>query len=128
MVKKKAVKGQRARKTKKKAKRAIKRPGTRWSTLSAVSLRNFKRFAHLPPVSLSPLTFVTGPNNSGKSSLIQSLVLLKQSLEATTSVEQLVFDDMVKLGSFDRLMCDTASDPPDAFEICIHISLDPEQA
>ncbi len=67
---------------------------------------------------------MTGPNSSGKSSLIQALVLLKQSLEATTSVEQLVFDDMVKLGSFDRLMCDTPSDPPDAFEICIHISLE----
>ena len=124
MAKKKTVKGPRGRKSKKKAKPSAKRPRTTWSRLSAVSLRNFKRFAHLPSVLLSPLTFVTGPNSSGKSSLIQSLVLLKQSLEATTSVEQLVFDDMVKLGSFDRLICDTPSDPPDSFEICIHVSLE----
>lgn len=43
------------------------------------SLSNFKGFKDLDFVTLNPLTVVCGTNNSGKSSLIKSLLLMKQS-------------------------------------------------
>lgn len=43
------------------------------------SLSNFKSFKELDFVTLNPLTVICGTNNSGKSSLIQSLLLMKQS-------------------------------------------------
>lgn len=42
-------------------------------------LSNFKGFKKLEPIELKPLTVLCGINNSGKSSIIQSLLLMKQS-------------------------------------------------
>jgi len=44
-------------------------------------LENFKPFAGPECISLKPLTLIYGPNSSGKSSINQSLLLLKQTLE-----------------------------------------------
>lgn len=49
--------------------------------ISHVSVRNFKALENVS-LTIKPLTVLIGPNNSGKSSLIQSLVLLKQSISA----------------------------------------------
>lgn len=49
--------------------------------LTRIGLRNFKSFGpEMQEVSLAPLTILVGRNNSGKSSIIQSLLLLKQTL------------------------------------------------
>jgi len=47
--------------------------------LISFSLSNFKGFKRLESIDLKPLTVICGPNNSGKSSIIQSLLLMKQS-------------------------------------------------
>jgi predicted ATPase len=47
--------------------------------LISFSLSNFKGFKKLEPIALKPLTVICGANNSGKSSIIQSLLLMKQS-------------------------------------------------
>jgi predicted ATPase len=47
--------------------------------LISFSLTNFKGFKKLEPIALKPLTLICGANNSGKSSIIQSLLLMKQS-------------------------------------------------
>lgn len=47
-----------------------------------IQLRNFKCFADSGKVRLAPLTLLFGRNNSGKSSILQSLLLLRQSLAA----------------------------------------------
>jgi hypothetical protein len=50
--------------------------------IKQVRLRNFKSFgAEEQTVDLHPLTALIGRNNSGKSTVIQSLLLLKQTLE-----------------------------------------------
>lgn len=46
--------------------------------LSSVTLKNFKAFKQ-QMISLSPLTLLTGLNGMGKSSVLQSLLLLRQS-------------------------------------------------
>jgi hypothetical protein len=50
--------------------------------LEQLLLDGFKPFGTEQPIPLGPLTLVYGPNSAGKSSLIQALLLLKQSLAA----------------------------------------------
>jgi len=47
-------------------------------------LENFKCFGSLQTMEFAPITLIYGRNSSGKSSLIQSLMLLKQSFESPT--------------------------------------------
>ncbi len=49
-----------------------------------LSLTRFQGFANTAEVPIKPLTLIFGPNASGKSSLIRSLLLARQSLIATT--------------------------------------------
>ncbi len=48
--------------------------------LLAISVERFKSFQEPTRIDLAPVTVILGRNNSGKSSLIQSLLLLKQTL------------------------------------------------
>ena len=50
------------------------------SKLLRVTVERFKSFDAKTEIELAPLTVILGRNNSGKSSLIQSLLLLKQTL------------------------------------------------
>ncbi len=50
-------------------------------------LANFQGFGDLEKIRLAPLTLIFGPNSSGKSSIIRSLLLLKQSMRSRTSDE-----------------------------------------
>ena len=70
--------------------------------LTEISLENFKPFRSEVRVPLAPLTLIYGPNSGGKSSLIQSILLLKQTVEGhserfTGLIPQ---GDYVDLGSF----------------------------
>ena len=47
--------------------------------LTEIHLKNFKAWRDTRPMKLSPVTMLLGTNSSGKSSLIQSLLLLKQT-------------------------------------------------
>ena len=48
--------------------------------LKRYSISNFKIFEGENNFDLGKITLIYGPNSSGKSSLIQSLILLKESL------------------------------------------------
>lgn len=50
--------------------------------LRAISVEGFKSIDHEQTIELRPLTILAGANSSGKSSMIQPLLLLKQTLEA----------------------------------------------
>jgi hypothetical protein len=49
--------------------------------LREYQLENFKAFAGPETIPVRPITLIYGPNSSGKSSILQSLLLLKQTLE-----------------------------------------------
>lgn len=71
--------------------------------LQELTLRNFKAWKHVDSMRLSPITGLFGANSSGKSSIIQSLLLLKQTLESTDRSLPLHFgaaSDYVELGWF----------------------------
>jgi predicted ATPase len=70
-------------------------------------LRNFKAFHYLEDIELKPLTVLVGANSSGKSSIFQALLLLKQSSEAGRSSGVLKFNgELTKLGNFSTIISD----------------------
>jgi len=56
-----------------------------------LNLKNFKAFEKLS-IELKPLTFLLGPNNSGKSSILAALRLLNQTVESRDSSVSLLLD------------------------------------
>ena len=72
--------------------------------LTHIRMKNFKSWADSGEVKLAPLTGFFGANSSGKSSLLQMLLLLKQTIG---SEEVLFFgdeDSLVNLGSFNEVI------------------------
>lgn len=55
-------------------------------------LERFKAFEKHEPIRLAPLTIVAGVNSSGKSTLLQALLLLKQTIQADLNSEALALD------------------------------------
>jgi predicted ATP-dependent endonuclease of OLD family len=54
--------------------------------LKGIGLKNFRVFKYYQEFEFRPLTILTGPNNSGKSSLIKFLLLIKENLNFFNSV------------------------------------------
>ena len=50
--------------------------------MNSISVRNFKSITDSGAFELRPLTVLAGINSSGKSSLLQAMLLLKQTIEA----------------------------------------------
>ncbi len=72
--------------------------------LTHIRVKNFKSWKDSGEVKLAPLTVFFGTNSSGKSSLLQMLLLLKQTIETD---EILFFGDensLVNLGSFKEMI------------------------
>lgn len=73
--------------------------------INELHLENLKSFAGKHRMELAPITLVYGPNSAGKSSLIQALALLKQTVAASVrqdseDPEPVFSGDYVDLGSF----------------------------
>ena len=80
--------------------------------LTGLGLRNFKAFGdEMQEAPLSKITLIYGPNSGGKSSIIQALLLLKQSLQADYNKrfehykrELVLRGELVDLNSFQSLL------------------------
>lgn len=67
--------------------------------ISAIELRNFKCFQD-ELIEFAPLTLLTGLNGSGKSTIIQSLLLLRQSYEENVLAKGVSLNgDLVNIGT-----------------------------
>ena len=78
--------------------------------LTHLKLENFKIWRSTGPVRLAPLTLLLGTNSSGKSSLIQSLLLIRQTVKGDHPNLDLNFGnpdtgDSVTLGQFRDVLC-----------------------
>jgi len=61
-------------------------------TITKITVRGFKSICDRQEVEIRPLTLLAGANSSGKSSLMQPLLLLKQTLEAPSDPGALLLD------------------------------------
>ena len=71
--------------------------------LKELTLKNFKLWKSVEAIRLAPITGLFGTNSSGKSSILQALLLLKQTLESSDRSLPLHLGgerDYVELGSF----------------------------
>ena len=75
--------------------------------ITFMQMKNFKSWKDSGEVKLAPLTGFFGTNSSGKSSLLQMLLLLKQTAERSNAEEVIFFGgdgSLVNLGSFDEVI------------------------
>lgn len=71
--------------------------------IDSILLHNFKSWQHVGPMRLAPLTGLFGTNSSGKTSLMQFLLMLKQTAESPDRNLVLELGDtrsLVELGTF----------------------------
>ena len=70
--------------------------------ITEYQIANFKAFGSPQTLPIRPITLIFGPNSSGKSSIFQSLLMLKQTMEESRGQEtSLLFKgDLVDLGSY----------------------------
>src|SRR3990170_3907531 len=71
--------------------------------LTELSLTNFKSWRSIPKMRLAPITGLFGTNSSGKTSILQLLLMLKQTIDSSDRAQVLEFGDersLTNLGSF----------------------------
>lgn len=71
--------------------------------LTKLTLNNFKSWKCIDDMRLAPITGLFGTNSSGKTSILQWLLLIKQTIESTDRRQVLDFGDgrgLIDLGSF----------------------------
>ena len=75
--------------------------------ITHIRIKNFKSWEDSGEVELAPLTGFFGTNSSGKSSLLQMLLLLKQTAECSNTDEIVFFgneNSLVNLGDFQEVV------------------------
>ena len=76
-------------------------------------LRNFQSIKDFETLDLEPLTIFSGPNSSGKSAVIKSLLMVSQSLGSSAQEVPLVLNGKyTQLGDFDHIL-HHGSNPPE---------------
>ena len=71
--------------------------------LTQLSVNNFKSWKSIPEMRLAPITGLFGANSSGKTSILQLLLMLKQTIDSSDRAQVLEFGDersLTNLGSF----------------------------
>lgn len=83
------------------------------SMISNWTLKNFKSIRDETLLPLSPLTIIAGTNSSGKSTVLQSILLITQTLQSRFKQQELILNgELAKLGTPENLLhFETPSDP-----------------
>jgi hypothetical protein len=88
----------------------------------AITVCGYKSICQEQRIELRPLTVLAGANSSGKSSIMQPLLLLKQTLEAPFDPGALLLDGPnVRLTSAEQLLCRMGGPCPDAFSVSFEL-------
>ena len=77
--------------------------------LHSLELENFKAFGERARIPFAPITLIFGENSAGKSTILQALNLLKQTLESQEAGTLLIFqaeNGIVDLGKFQEFLFD----------------------
>ncbi len=91
--------------------------------ITRISVGGYKSIKENQSVEIRPLTLLAGANSSGKSSIMQPLLLLKQTLEASYDPGSLLLDGPnVKFTSADQLLSRTTKDGRvDRFRVAVEL-------
>lgn len=90
--------------------------------ITAITVRGFKSLAQETRIDVRPLTILAGANSSGKSSIVQPLLLLKQTLEATFDPGPVWLDGPnIRFTSADQLFCKVTPKPAARFTATIDV-------
>lgn len=75
--------------------------------IKEISLENFKAFKKLDGLNIKPITILCGTNSCGKSSILQSILTFKQTLESQNPSQTLLLNGrFTHLGSFENIIYD----------------------
>jgi predicted ATPase len=86
--------------------------------VSAISVEGYKSIAERQRVEIRPLTILAGANSSGKSSVMQPWLLLKQTLEATFDPGPILINGSnVRLTSAEQLLTRTSKRIAEKFSV-----------
>ena len=88
--------------------------------IKSISLQNFKCWEHIDDLQFAQLTGFFGTNSSGKTSLLEFLLLLKQTVQSADRKQVLNFGserDYVELGSYDDMVFNHEYDRSFSFQI-----------
>jgi len=91
--------------------------------ISKWGVKNFKSIKEAN-LDLAPLTVFTGVNSSGKSSFLQSIVMLAQAARSEDSHFIPLKGDLIDLGSFDRVYNNKADEEPKHIDINFTIPIE----
>ncbi len=84
---------------------------TQTNSLKGITVSGFKSICKAQHIILRPLTILAGANSSGKSSIMQPLLLLKQTIEAPGDPGALLLDGPnARFTSSDQLLCKAMED------------------
>lgn len=90
---------------------------------STLSLQNFKSFRHLDKLEIRPITILAGRNSCGKSSILQSLLLLKQTVESKNLNQTILLNGKyVHLGVFQNIIHNKDAQLPISLEFSFNIA------
>jgi len=91
--------------------------------LKNISLENFKGFKNLDNLNVKPITILCGTNSCGKTSILQSILLLKQTLESQNPNQILLLNGrFVNLGSFENIIFEKNLENPLVFEFTFKLT------
>ena len=78
-------------------------------TLKGIELENFKSYNQKQCIQLSDLSVLLGANSSGKSTALQALLMLKQTMECNSPDEELLLSGkFVALGDYGDIISDSS--------------------
>lgn len=78
--------------------------------LKSLSFNNYKAFKEMPELLLKPITLLCGTNSCGKSSIIQSILLMKQTMESQNPNQTLLLNGrFVHMGIFKNIVYDKSA-------------------
>jgi predicted ATPase len=80
--------------------------------LKSWTVENFKSISKPVTLNLAPLTIFAGENSSGKSTVIQSILLVAQTLQSRSWLRSVVLNgNITRLGSFSDILSNYAATP-----------------
>jgi len=95
--------------------------------IASIAIEGFKSISQKQSIEVRPLTILAGANSSGKSSIMQSLLLLKQTLNASYDPGPLMLNGPnIKFTAADQLLSNIGGKHSNTFSIGVTVDDDTE--